>query len=312
MITSRSVAFSLLLLGHLSFAAPANPPVSSDTVTVAGLLGGNVLVPLAQLSSGRWSRTWPGPDEQVETPIRVLKDVPQAWYPTGRVPVTWYLFTEHLLGAPVSVRAPILAGAHCQSVWGLSTPLQPFGHETTALAVSRPTGVIPFEEATPDPAFETTLAPFLTAAFEKAVAAANASARSGATPDVPAPPAQVPSIRVACAAIDEDAHSICHFAASRALHPAADRGLADCSTVAVVQGWYSFTQHGLVLLRADLTVTDCDAVELRSTMPLLLLPAGKRSFVIVREHGYEDESFAVFELTNSGLNRLLEIPGGGC
>lgn len=312
MTVLRSVAFSLLLVTDLSVAAPPSAPATSDTIAVAGLLGGHVLVPLAQLSGGRWSRTWPGPDDRLEIPVRVLKDVPKAWYPKGRVPTTWFLFTEHLLGAPVSVSAPILADAHCQRVWGLRTVLQPSGHETTAFAVSRQTGVVPFEESTVDPAFETTLAPFLAAAFEKAVAAAPPSSPAGSAPAAPAPPAQAPSVHVACAVIDENAHTLCHFAASRALHSSANTDISDCSTIAVVQGWYSFTEYGLVLLSSDLTATDCDAVELRSTFPHLLFSVGSRSFVIVREHGYEDESFAILELTKSGLTRLLDIPGGGC
>ena len=121
MTISRSIALSFLLVTSPSFAAPPPAGAGSDTVAVAGLLGGNVLVPLAHFSGGRWSRTWPEPDDQLEAPIRALKDIPKAWYPKGAVPTKWFLFTEQLLGAPVSVTAPILADAHCQRVWGLRT-----------------------------------------------------------------------------------------------------------------------------------------------------------------------------------------------
>jgi len=312
MNSPRSFGSALLLLSQLATAAPPLAQAPSDTIAVAGLLGGDALVPLAQFSSGRWHRTWPGPDEQLERVVPALKDIPSAWYPKARVPTTWFLFTEHVHGAPVSVSAPVLADAHCQSVWGLATRLQGFGHETTALALNRPTGAAPFEEFTPEPAFETALVPFLTAAFEKAVAAAPISAGSESAANALSQSPQSPSMRVACAGATEAAKSPCHFSASRTVGPAADQGVGDCPTMAVVQGWYSSTEHGLLLLQAALTVTDCDAVELRTTMPLLHLQVGTRSFVVAREHGYEDESFVVFEHTGSRLIRLLDRPGGGC
>jgi hypothetical protein len=65
-------------------------------------------------------------------------------------------------------------------------------------------------------------------------------------------------------------------------------------------------------LQVKATLSDCDPKELRTTVPLVLIAADEHTFVVVREHGYENESFAVFEVRGNQLNLVLEVPGGGC
>jgi hypothetical protein len=74
-----------------------------------------------------------------------LEDLPKAWFPIpGGVPSEWFLWTEGIHGAPLRVEAPVLGDAHCTAVWGLSTRLQPFDHETTAIATNVQSGIRPF------------------------------------------------------------------------------------------------------------------------------------------------------------------------
>ena len=80
----------------------------------------------------------------------------------------------------------------------------------------------------------------------------------------------------------------------------------------MVQGWVARVSEGFTALQANATITDCDAKELRTWAPLVFVTADARTFVVVREHGYEDESFVVSELRDNGLHRVLDVPGGGC
>ena len=86
----------------------------------------------------------------------------------------------------------------------------------------------------------------------------------------------------------------------------------NCGEIVVVQGWFIQSTDKFSLLRSDATLTDCDAVHLRTSTPLILITAGTRRFVVVREHGYEDESFAVIEIRGNHLEKVLEVAGGGC
>ena len=110
-----------------------------------------------------------------------------------------------------------------------------------------------------------------------------------------------------CVETGEDERRLCSFETSRPLGN--DPG---CDDVLVVQGWFASSPEGFTLLRSNATLTDCDGKELRTVTPLVLIGADARAFVVVREHGYEDESFAVFELRSDQLRPVLEVPGGGC
>jgi hypothetical protein len=279
-------------------------------VAIAAIVGGNILVPLGQYTAGRWVRTWPGPDEHVARKFGRVEDPPRSWYPGG-LPSEWFLWTEDLHGVPLRVGAPTLAEAHCQTVWGLLTRLQPFGHETTAIATSVQSGVQPFETSTLQLADDPGLWASLKAASERSEIAAIRSTRKDAEVVLSRRrPDWDPIYRINCVGTGKDDDELCSFETSRRLgtQPAE----AGCDEVAVVQGWYARSPAAFSPLRASATLTDCDAKELRSSIPLALIAADGRTFVVVREHGYEDESFAVFELRGNRLEQVLEVPGGGC
>ncbi len=110
----------------------------------------------------------------------------------------------------------------------------------------------------------------------------------------------------------KDDHQFCSFEASRQLgsqSPDTEPGPGD---IVVVQGWFARSPEGFSLLQAKATLTDTDAKELRTVIPMVLIAVDGRSFIVVREHGYEDESFAVFEFRGKQLHPLLEVRGGGC
>lgn len=213
---------------------------------------------------------------------------------------------------PVRITAPVLREAHCEAVWGLSTRLQPFDHETTAVATNIQSGIRPFATSALSALSDPPLAAFLRAAFEKS----EAEAIRARPADAKAIPARRTvsdlSYQLRCVQTGKGDDELCSCSASRPLGAAPPAADPACDETVVVQGWVSKRGDVFTLLKADATITDCDAKALRTSSPLILIAAGSRTFIVVREHGYEDESFVVFEVRGRRLERVLEVPGGGC
>jgi hypothetical protein len=307
------LSLSLLLpLSLVPFVAVSASSPRPSVVAIAGLLGGNTLVPIAQFAVGRWERTWPRPDEQVEMTFGKIEELPKAWFPApGGVPSEWFLWTEDIHGVPLRAGAPVLGQAHCLAVWGLSTRLQPFDHETTAIATNVQSGIRPFETSRLGAFSDARLTALLRAAFEKSETEAIRLKRTDAKTMPAHRPAFEPIYQLRCVQTARDSDEFCSFAATRPLGAARSAADSACDEVVVVQGWVAKTGQDFTLLKADATLTDCDAKELRTSSPLVLVSAGSRTFIVVREHGYEDESFVVFEVRGRRLERVLEVPGGG-
>jgi hypothetical protein len=197
-------------------------------------------------------------------------------------------------------------------VWGLSTRLQPFGHETTAVATNGQSDIHAFEHSTLDAAADPRLQALLVAEVARSEMAAIRSSRKDADA-VLAPRRDADrAYQLNCVGTGKDDRELCSFEASRRLGSGPSEIDPGCDDIVVVQGWFASSPKEVTLLQANAKLTDCDAKELRTATPLILISADARTFVVVREHGYEDESFAVFELRGDRLHSVLEVPGGGC
>jgi hypothetical protein len=309
---SRSVAVLALVIGLGGLCSSASS-AQTGTVAIAGLLGGNTLVPLGQFVAGRWVRTWPAPNEQIEIKIGSLGEIPRSWYPIrGGIPKEWFLWTDEILGVPVRVKSPALVEAHCQAVWGLATRLAVSGHETTAIATSIQSGVRPFGFSTVWPGGGVRLGAFLREQFDSAEVAAIRTERKDADALLKQRPTCDPVYMLNCVSLADGDHELCSFEASRPLGTKPNEADAECLETTVVQGWFKTTADGPTLLQISGVLTDCDAKELRNVQPSILIEIGGHTFVVAREHGYEDESFSVFELRAHEVTQVLKMPGGGC
>ncbi len=297
------------------FSVRATPPSTSKrpVIAIAGLLGGKTLVPLAQSAAGRRVRTWPQPDEEVQRAFHSVRDFPPAWFPIkGGVPTRWYLWTEDLYGVPVRTGIPVLGEAHCQAVWGLSTQLQPIDHETTAIATNIPIGFQPFNRFTVGAEADEGFKTFLRKEFDKAEVAEFRSKRTDAARLLAHPQTREPVFEVSCAPVEKDSVELCTYRASQGLETRPYKELPDCDEFTAVEGWYLKSADTWTPLKARATLTDCVWKEVRTTTALLLIAVDAKRFVLTREHGYEDESFVIYEVSGNQLKRVLEVAGGGC
>jgi hypothetical protein len=198
-------------------------------------------------------------------------------------PRTWYAWTESLQRVPIRSGEVRRAEAHCAEVRGLSTTLQTLGHETTAFVTSSDRAKVFAGAGWDEPDLRRLALEELT--------------RAGAA-------LGEHEVSVRCVDLAADAQ-LCAFEAwSR-------ERARDCGPVVFVRGWMSSGASTQVLTR-DVTHTDCEEKMVRTADPELLLDLAGRKFVVVREHGYEDESFTILELTASAIRTLLKVPGTGC
>jgi hypothetical protein len=84
-----------------------------------------------------------------------------------------------------------------------------------------------------------------------------------------------------------------------------------CNDVSLFQGWIDATERGgLGLIDSRLFLTNCDMKGPSFATPLGTMTLKNQIFVFVSEHGWEDESYLILELNNSGLHKVLETFGG--
>ena len=84
------------------------------------------------------------------------------------------------------------------------------------------------------------------------------------------------------------------------------------SGVTFLYGWVTRGKDGtLALVNEKVGLTDCDGKERGSSVVLFsVLTVNNRTFIFTVEHGWEDESYVIYELTDIGINRVLETLGG--
>jgi hypothetical protein len=86
-----------------------------------------------------------------------------------------------------------------------------------------------------------------------------------------------------------------------------------CSTLTMMTGWLVPTDAGTyTLLDPKVFVTDCDAKEARTGLPLAAFRISGQLFWILQEHGYEDETYLIVEIRASEVRYPIDVNGGGC
>jgi hypothetical protein len=86
-----------------------------------------------------------------------------------------------------------------------------------------------------------------------------------------------------------------------------------CSNISFFKGWILQNPRGeMVLANPKLNITDCDMKGVEVTRLLGSLAIMNQVYAITEDHGYEDESYSIFEISRSGIKQLMRIYGGSC
>ncbi len=316
-----------MAVASLLGAAPSAPP----TFVVAIVRTDGRLVPFAGWNGTGWERVWPGADEAIPPRIDVetglpapaeIDAVPSVWSKRGEpVPPAWRVRPAaggRLIRA--RVRGAEIVAAHCGGQVALATDLpDPTANEEElfriglegrfGLAVDGPSAAIAIEHVS-------RAAPLWKEARQ--VVRAGFDAREKAKAEVsgrplpryqPTPPVQLLSLRRQAGA----PRAPLYFEAERSYPTGPFFADTTCPTRSVMSGWLVRSDAGaLTLLDPKVFVTDCDGKETNTLFPLGAVRAGTRSYWVMQEHGWEDETFVLLEVGPSHVKEVMRVEGGGC
>lgn len=281
--------------------------------TVAIVRPDGDLVPFAAYVDGRWERAWPQADEA--TDARTIDSVPSVWRRLGsRVPDVWRAWSGS--GATLTdarVSGLEVVEAHCSRQVALKSNLPKANVESPlefGVAVDSPSVAVgDIEEVRRSDSVWTAAERAVRANFARLEAAQAVSRGEPLPRETP-----VPTTRIT--ALYREARSrgsALYFVAEKKYRTPGPPQDPQCTTLTMITGWLMPTGAGtFTLLEPRVFVTDCDRKEARTALPLAALPVRGRLFWVLREHGYEDETYVIAEIRKTGVRYLIDVNGGGC
>jgi hypothetical protein len=303
------LALSLALAALVTSTSDAQP----ERFTLAIVRFDGSMVPFAAYDGGRWERAWPEADEA--TGVMAIENAPSVWRRRGdRVPDLWRVWPASG-GTPIEARVSGIevVEAHCSSQVALKTNLtraraeHPLKFGIAVDSTNVPVGAVE-DVRRSDPIW---------AAAERAVAAglskletALATSNGEQLPrETPVPVAQITRLYREA----KSPRSPLYFVAEKKYRTARLAQDRQCSPSTMLTGWLVPTDAGTFnLLDPKLFLTDCDAKEVRTGLPLAAFRVSGQLFWVLQEHGYEDETYLIAEIRESGVRYPIEVNGGGC
>jgi hypothetical protein len=303
----RALALLLAALTITSLAA------QGQRFTVAIVRPDGGIVPFAAYNAGRWERAWPEADEA--TDARSIDSVPSVWGRRGgRVPDVWRVWPASGV-TPIDARVSGLevAEAHCSSQVALKTNLpkasveHPLKFGIAVDSSTVPVGVI--GDVRRSDAIWTAAERAVLANFSKLEAAQAARSREQLPRETPLPTAQITALYREV----KSRLSPLYFVAERKYRTPRFPRDPQCSTLTMMTGWLVPRDTGTYsLLDPKVFVTDCDAKEARTGLPLAAFHISGQLFWVLQEHGYEDETYLIAEIREAEIRYPIEANGGGC
>ena len=300
-----------LLLGMMLVVALVGGEVAAtrddaDRFMVGILRADGTLVPFAQYSNGGWTNPWPGPrqppasiytEEPQEVVPHSLGDLPEPWFKQcGKIPQKWYFRTSAQTSQMLKASEVLKVENHSQTNWALMTNLPKQNgddthHRNIGVALSANLKVEPVMQIQTDSREAVEILSFVRQAFDDAgKAELKTLFRS--------------SLRL-------NGEYLYYFEAEKQQKRPPGSPDEGCNDVSLFHGWISADEKGgMGLLDSRVFLTDCDMKGPSSTTPLGIMKLKDTTYLFASEHGWEDESYLILGLDNSGLYKVLETFGG--
>lgn len=274
---------------------------NSAPFVVGMLREDGVLVPFARYNNERWS----GP--------KSLADQAKPWFERGSFPATWYFWPS--LDSPTVLKAikVVRVENHCQTIWAIQSNLpRPPGEvdrrDNIGVALDVKQKVESFMRLEGQARESADLSSLVKSSFEKAEQARMPKTNPWRDAWTPATLQKLYRSRARV-----NGQHIYYFEAEKQYENRPGSADPSCKDVSFFQGWIMRrSDERLILMSSSLALTDCDMKTERSTAPFGVIAIKDRTFLIAEEHGYEDESYIIFEIRGSTIRRVLEASGGGC
>jgi hypothetical protein len=271
------------------------------------------LVPFAAYEGGRWERAWPEAGEATGgTPT--IDTTPSVWRRRGdRVPHVWQVWpSSGGTRTEAHVQGVEIVEAHCQRQVALATDLPEAKGEHplkfgVAVDSNLPIGSI--EEVRRSDVVWRTAERAVVANFSGLEAAKAQADRGQLLSETPAPVARITALYREA----KSPRSPMYFVADRKYRTARSPQDPGCTALTIMTGWLVPTDGGALTLRdPKVFLTDCDAKEVRTALPLAVLRVSGQLFWVLQEHGYEDETYVIAEIGLSETRYPIDVSGGGC
>lgn len=331
--------FSLFALGagYEVNKGDLSPKHDEASQFIAGILRGDgTVVPFAQYGNGGWFNPWPNPQQSAEniyaedTKVipHSLGELAEPWFRhCGKIPKTWYFWSLAATPAVLRVAQVVKVENHSQTNWALLTDFpkqsaEDNHHHNMGVALNVNHKIEPMIEIKTE-SVEPNLRSFIKQLFDEAentelnkIRAEQSPEIKAATPFFSLSSEELAKMRMSITKLCRSKSSLngkhlYYFEAEKQYQKPATSIDPSCNDVSLFQGWVEATELGeLGLMDSRLFLTNCDRKGPSSATPLGIMTLKDEVFLFVSEHGWEDESYVILELSNSGLQKVLETFGG--
>lgn len=334
-ITLSSLA---LVAGYAVDKAPISARDNSTSQFMIGTLRGDgTLVPFAQYGNGGWWNPWPKPRlvaesiyaESTEVVDHSLADLSEPWFKQcGKLPTSWFFWSSAETFTKLRTSKVVRVRAHSGTNWGLLTDLptqtskDPL-HDVIGVAVTVRQKIEPFIEIEIASPQVKEIGPFIKQVFdieetteidrmreERPPALANSSSLALSLSSEERAKVETSLTVLYRSSSVVNGEHVYYFEAEKQYQKRTTSGGLGCNDVSLFQGWIARDEReGLGLMAGNLVFTDCDRKGPSTMIPLGMMTLKDQVFLFVREHGWEDESYTILELSQSGLHRVLQTIG---
>lgn len=309
----------------------------TSQLLIAVLREDGALIPFAQYGNGGWFNPWPKPRdaapsiyaETTEVIPNSLGNLPEPWFKQcGKLSATWYFWSSDATPTLLRASKVVQVENHSQNNWAILTDLPKKtsndpGHRIIAVALNANEKIEPMNEIKTDSLEVAEIVPFVKEMFDEAetdelnrIRADRTASIELSTPLFTSSSERRKMIAMSITKVYRsnaklNGEHLYYFEAEKQYaNPVATTG-QDCNDVSIFQGWISQSDKGgLGSLDSRLFLTNCDRKGPSTTTPLGSMTLKNETFLFISEHGWEDESYIILELDNSGLHRVLETFGG--
>lgn len=338
----KILIITLLLLALVAGYAVDTSPVSAEQngtsqFMIGTLRGDGTLVPFAQYGNGGWWNPWPKPRqiaesiyaESPEVMNHSLADLSEPWFKQcGQIPTSWFFWSSAGTFTALRESQVVQVTAHSGTNWGLLTDFpkriskDPL-HDVIGVAVTVRQKIEPFIEIETARTQGKEISSFIKQIFDVEETAEIDRMRAERLSAI----ANLPSLAFSLSSEERvkietsltvlyrsssvvNGEYVYYFEAEKQYKRRTTSGGPGCNDVSLFQGWISRDERdGLGLMAANFVFTDCDRKGPSTMIPMGLMTLKDQVFLFVREHGWEDESYTILELNQSGLHRVLLTVG---
>lgn len=305
-----------------------------DQFMVGVLRANGTLVPFAEYRHGLWWNPWPEPALQTEgneVRPKSLGNHHEPWFrQCERTPTTWYFRSSARSTLALRALETLQVENHSQTNWALMTDYpkkQNAGigsHNYVGIALNvdlKVEGMVEIESGRYE---SNSIVAHVKAAFDNSETAE--VARSSAQPatsdfwrargfpssNEERAKAELVVTKLFRSKSAIDGQHIYYVEVEKRYRNPAHSPDSPCDNISFLKGWVLKDRDGtLGILNDSFGITNCDGKERGGSVELFSVMAMKnRTFLFTVEHGWEDESYTIYEFKDSWLARALETFGG--